>query len=153
MIRDWCGASPLLVLLVSAFLTGCAGSEKGPGTTSSTNTGRVIAPGAAADGLTVTFASQPDPPEEGDNTFQITVKQADGSPLTDATVTAVFSMAAMPSMNMPAMRSDATLQHQGDGWYRGAGQLSMGGTWSVLITISRHSRELATRRFSVVAKE
>jgi Cu(I)/Ag(I) efflux system membrane fusion protein/cobalt-zinc-cadmium efflux system membrane fusion protein len=103
--------------------------------------------------LTVTFDSEPNPPAEGDNTFEVTVKQADGSPVTDATVTTVFSMPAMPSMNMPAMRSEATLQHEDDGRYRGTGQLEMGGTWNVAVSVARGSEELGSRRFSVVAKE
>jgi Cu(I)/Ag(I) efflux system membrane fusion protein/cobalt-zinc-cadmium efflux system membrane fusion protein len=99
------------------------------------------------------FSSQPDPPARGDNTFEVTVKQADGSPVTDATVTTVLSMPAMPSMNMPAMRSEARLEHDGDGRYRGTGQLEMGGTWNVAITVARGGKELGSRRFSIVARE
>ena len=36
--------------------------------------------------------SEPDPPKSGDNTIEVTVRQPDGSPITDAAVTAVFSM-------------------------------------------------------------
>ena len=49
----------------------------------------------------------------------------------------------MPSMNMPAMRSAATLSHQGAGRYRGNGELSMGGTWTVNVTASRGAEEIA----------
>ncbi len=62
-------------------------------------------------------------------------------------------MPAMPSMNMPAMRSEANLQHAGGGEYRGNVRLSMGGTWNVLITAERGTETLATRRLSLVAKE
>ena len=78
--------------------------------------------------------------------------QPDGPPITDATVEAVFSMPAMPSMNMPAMRSAAALSHQGSGRYRGGGQLAMSGTWNVLLTVSRGAEELGRRNFSVIAK-
>jgi len=101
---------------------------------------------------TVTFSSEPDPPKAGDNGFLVTVKQADGTPITDARVMAVFSMPAMPSMNMPAMRSEATLEHQGAGVYRGMGQLSMSGTWNVAVSVSRGGQDLGSARFSVVAK-
>ncbi|MGH9147432.1 MAG: FixH family protein, partial [Vicinamibacterales bacterium] len=60
---------------------------------------------------------------------------------------------AMPSMNMPAMRSDAALRHEGEGLYRGTSRLSMGGTWNVAITVAQRSSEIATRRTSIVAKE
>jgi hypothetical protein len=102
--------------------------------------------------VNVTFASEPDPPKAGDNSFLVTVKQPDGTPVTDGTVTAVFSMPAMPSMNMPAMRSDAALAHQGAGTYRGTGQLSMSGTWNVTVSVARNGQELGSARFSVVAK-
>jgi hypothetical protein len=100
----------------------------------------------------IAFRSDPDPPQAGDNTFEVTVKQPDGSPVTDATVTAVFSMPPMPSMNMPAMRSTVTLAHEASGRYRGSGWLSMGGTWNVIVTISRESEELGSKKLSVVAK-
>jgi hypothetical protein len=59
----------------------------------------------------------------------------------------------MPSMNMPAMRSDDALQHEGDGRYRGTSQLSMGGPSNVAITIAEGAKEVATRQTSIVAKE
>ncbi len=108
----------------------------------------------ASDGRSVAieFRSEPDPPASGDNTFEVVVTQPDGSPVTDATVEAVFSMPAMPSMNMPAMRSTAALAHQGSGRYRGGGQLAMGGTWNVIVTATRGAEEIGRRAFSVIAK-
>lgn len=103
-------------------------------------------------GVSIGFTTTPDPPRSGDNAIEMTIRRADGSPLTDAAVTAVFSMPAMPSMNMPAMRSDATLAHVGGGTYRGVGQLSMGGTWNVVVTVTRAGDRLATKKFSIVAK-
>jgi nitrogen fixation protein FixH len=55
-------------------------------------------------------------------------------------------------MNMPAMRTEANLQHAGGGEYRGNVRLSMGGTWNVAITASRGAEELGAKRFSVVAR-
>ena len=106
----------------------------------------------SAGSVNIEFRSDPDPPQSGDNTYQVTVKQPDGTPVTDADVTAVFSMPAMPSMNMPAMRSDAPLAHIGDGTYRGTGQLSMAGTWNVVVSISQGTEPPGTARFSIVAK-
>lgn len=102
--------------------------------------------------MTVEFRSEPDPPRTGENAYQVTVRQGDGTPVTDATVTAVFSMPAMPAMNMPAMRSDASLTHAGNGTYRGSGQLSMGGTWNVEVSVARGAEPPDTARFSIVAK-
>jgi membrane fusion protein, copper/silver efflux system len=103
-------------------------------------------------GVNIQFHSKPDPLQSGSNTIEVSVKQPDGVPVTDATVTAVFLMPAMPAMNMPAMRSDAPLTHVGNGTYRGTGQLSMGGTWNVNVTVSRGAETLGTSRFSIVAK-
>ena len=72
--------------------------------------------------------------------------------VTDAAVEVVFSMAAMPSMNMPAMRRATPRSHQGAGRDRGSGQLAMGGTWTVSVTASRGAEELARSTFSVAAQ-
>ena len=109
-------------------------------------------PPSTGQGLSIAFRSDPDPPTSGDSAYEVTVTQPDGSPVTDATVNVVFSMPSMPSMNMPAMRSEAPLAHQGAGRYRGNGQLSMNGTWSVLVTVSRGAEDIGRRTFSVIAK-
>jgi YtkA-like protein len=106
----------------------------------------------SAEGLNIRYQSRPDPPESGSNAIEVSVTDRNGAPVTDATVTAVFSMPAMPAMNMPAMRSDAPMTHAGNGTYRGTGQLSMSGTWNVNVTVSRGGETLGTSRFSIVAK-
>jgi hypothetical protein len=102
-------------------------------------------------GMEITVAIEPSPPTVGDNTIGVTVKK-DGAPVTDANVTTVFSMPAMPAMNMPEMRSSATLQPAGEGRYRGVGRLSMAGTWSVRVTVTRNGQELGTKNVSIVAR-
>jgi hypothetical protein len=108
-------------------------------------------PPAGGTGVAIDLVS-PNPPKNGDNTVEVTVKQADGSPVTDATVAAVFSMPAMPTMNMPAMRTDVPLTHAGGGSYRGSGNLAMSGTWNVAITVTKDGTSLATKKLSVVAQ-
>ena len=104
----------------------------------------------ASQGVSVQFTSEPNPPVSGDNQIEVIVMDS-GAPVTDATVEAVFSMPAMPSMNMPAMRSAAPLNHTGDGRYRGTGQLSMAGTWNVTVTASRAGQEIGRTNLSIVA--
>jgi hypothetical protein len=101
--------------------------------------------------MEIGFRSEADPPTAGNNAFEVTVSK-DGSPISDAKVDAVFSMPAMPAMNMPAMRTSATLTPAGGGRYRGTGQLSMAGTWSVQVTVARNGQELGTKSLSIVAK-
>jgi hypothetical protein len=105
----------------------------------------------AGQGVVIEFQSEPDPPASGENSFEVVVTQG-GAPVTDATVEAVFSMPAMPSMNMPAMRSTTALTHEGAGRYRGTGQLAMSGTWNVMVTASRGAQEVGRRNLSIVAK-
>ena len=140
-------------LCCAVMVTALASCGQGGAPSSGTTAGQVLPAGGESDGLVIAFGSEPTPPAVGDNTIRVTVKRADGSPLTDGTVTATFSMPAMPSMNMPAMRAEAPLRHEGEGQYRGTGQLSMSGTWNVAITVASGGNTLATRRTSVVAKE
>ena len=155
----WFGAAPkalavlVLSLAVASSTAACgdrrdqASSASSPaspaGATKSTFTGTVA----------IDFTSVPSPPAAGDNAITVTVRQPGGAPVTDAAVKAVFSMPAMPSMNMPAMRSEANLQHAGGGAYRGTVRLAMGGTWNVAVTAELGTGEQAATRFSVVAKE
>jgi Cu(I)/Ag(I) efflux system membrane fusion protein len=107
--------------------------------------------GAAAAQVRVTFASEPDPPRAGITTFVVRVADADGRPVTDAEVAVVLFMPAMPSMNMPAMKSDGRLSHAGGGQYRGAVEILMNGRWDATVTVTRGGRVLATRSFSITA--
>ncbi len=135
-------------------LQGCSPTSEtsAPGSTSALESAVVNRTGARGDGVAIAFRSNPDPPASGENTYEVVVTHPDGSPVTDATVEAVFSMPAMPAMNMPAMRSTTTLTHEDSGRYRGNGQLSMGGTWNVMVTATRGAEEIGRTTFSVIAR-
>ncbi len=107
---------------------------------------------ASRERLDITFRSDPNPPESGDNTLEVTLADAAGQPVTDATVSVVFFMAAMPTMNMPAMQTDVTLSHQGEGLYRGAGEVMMAGRWDVTVLVSRDGQRLDSRTLTIVAR-
>jgi Cu(I)/Ag(I) efflux system membrane fusion protein/cobalt-zinc-cadmium efflux system membrane fusion protein len=102
--------------------------------------------------LDVSFGSTPDPPSAGDNTFEVAVRDADGRPIADGEVSVTFFMAAMPTMNMPAMRSETKLSPVGDGVYRGSGQILMSGRWDVTVAVSRGGQRLGSRQFSVTTR-
>jgi hypothetical protein len=136
--------------VAAASLAACTGGEP---TTGQGEAGpAAAAPVSRAEGVEIQFRSRPDPPASGENTFEVTVRAADGSPVDGASVTAVFFMPAMPSMNMPAMKTSVTLVPQGSGRYEGTGQLSMGGTWQVTVTVTRGADEIGRRELSVVAR-
>jgi len=113
--------------------------------------GTVIPGTTTGQGMAIEFRSRTDPPASGENAVEVTVTK-DGVPVTDATVVVTFSMPAMPSMNMPEMRSDTTLTHDAGGRYRGTGVLSMAGTWNVVVKVSRGPDELGSHRLNVIAK-
>ena len=148
-------AGALLLLGLCATLQGCSPTNETAapgGTTQAPEPTAASHAGSAGQTVAMEFRSEPDPPASGENTFEVVVTQPDGSPVTDATVEVVFSMPAMPSMNMPAMRSTAALTHENSGRYRGSGQLSMGGTWNVIVIASRGAEEIGRMNFSVIAR-
>jgi Cu(I)/Ag(I) efflux system membrane fusion protein len=102
-------------------------------------------------GTQITFRTVPDPPKTGDNQFEATVKDASGQPVDDAEVSVQFFMPAMPTMNMPAMKSEAKLAPAGGGVYRGNGQVMMAGRWDATVTVVRGGQRLGTKQLPVVA--
>ena len=106
----------------------------------------------AAAGTQITFRTVPDPPKTGDNQLEATVKDASGKPIDDADVTVQFFMPAMPTMNMPAMRSEAKLSPAGAGVYRGSGQVMMAGTWNAAVTVKQGGNEIGQKKVTVTAK-
>jgi RND family efflux transporter MFP subunit len=107
---------------------------------------------AAPAGTQITFRTVPDPPKTGDNQLEATVKDAQGNPIDDAEVTVQFFMPAMPTMNMPAMKSDARLAPAGGGVYRGSGQVMMAGRWDATVTVVRGGQRLGTKQLPIVAR-
>jgi hypothetical protein len=131
-----------IAVLLACLAASCSNEAPRTSVTPGTTTGA---------GMEIQFRSEADPPSSGDNTFEVIVAK-DGARVSDAEVTATFSMPAMPSMNMPEMHTSATLETVGDGRYRGTGRLSMAGTWTVRVTVTRNGQELGTKTLSIVAK-
>lgn len=102
--------------------------------------------------LDISFHAVPDPPKVGENQFEVLVKDASGKPIDDADVAVQFFMAAMPTMNMPAMRNEVKLSRIGGGVYRGTGQVMMAGRWDASVTVTRGGQRLGTKQLPVVAR-
>ena len=107
---------------------------------------------ASREALDITFRSQPDPPKMGDNQLEVIVKDPTGKPIEDAEVSVQFFMAAMPTMNMPAMRNEVKLSRAGGGVYRGMGQVMMAGRWDATVTVMRGGQRVGSKQLSVVAR-
>lgn len=105
----------------------------------------------AQTGMDITVTTTPDPVQTGDNTFEVMVRE-DGKPVTDATVSTEFVMAAMPSMKMPEMRTKTDLTHAGNGMYRGKGQVTMAGNWDVTVKVMRSGQEIGSKKMTLTAK-
>lgn len=103
-------------------------------------------------GLDIMLMSKPSPPKTGENTFEVMVKDAAGKPVTDAEVSALFHMAAMPEMKMPEMKNTVTLKHQKEGMYAGSGQVMMAGKWDVTVTVKRAGKEIGSKKLSLTAQ-
>jgi Cu(I)/Ag(I) efflux system membrane fusion protein/cobalt-zinc-cadmium efflux system membrane fusion protein len=82
----------------------------------------------------------------------VTLTDAAGNPIPDASVRVVFFMPAMPAMGMAAIRAEASLNPNGGGIYRGQITLPSTGTWQVTITAERGGTLLGTQQLSVAAQ-
>ncbi len=103
-------------------------------------------------GLAVTFQTEPADPRPGEATAIVTVTGPDRVAIGDADVTVVLFMAAMPTMNMPAMRAEAKLLPTGRGTYRGTVQIMTPGRWDVTVTVRKSGQLLTTQQFAVVGR-
>jgi uncharacterized GH25 family protein len=80
-----------------------------------------------------------------DNTFEVKVIGADGKPVADAQVVLTFIMPAMPSMNMPEMKSSVDLPWApGRAMYIGRCHPAMAGTWNIIVEARRNNTVIAT---------
>jgi YtkA-like len=101
----------------------------------------------AGPGLGILFHSDPDPPRVGPNKFRVLVSDAAGKRVDDAAVQLQISRTAEPHM-----RRTIGLKHYGDGIYRGAGEMTRPGDWSVVVVVRRGGAVIGTRAISLTVK-
>jgi multidrug efflux pump subunit AcrA (membrane-fusion protein) len=97
----------------------------------------------------IKITTKPSPPHKGGNDVLITVRDSSGKPVTDANVSVVFFMPAMPAMGMAAMRVEATAKPAGRGAYAATINLETGGTWNVTVVATQAGRQIASKQFSM----
>jgi Cu(I)/Ag(I) efflux system membrane fusion protein/cobalt-zinc-cadmium efflux system membrane fusion protein len=102
--------------------------------------------------VNIDFATDPNPPHRGSNTFRVKLTGANGSLVTGADVTVTFFMPSMPAMGMAAMNATAKLTQKNDGLYEAQGNLGSGGTWQVTITAQQNGQTIATKQLRVNAE-
>jgi multidrug efflux pump subunit AcrA (membrane-fusion protein) len=99
----------------------------------------------------IEIATKPSPPHKGSNDVLITVRDSSGRPVTDASVSVVFFMPAMPAMGMAAMRVEAHAKPAENGIYSAAVNLQSGGTWNVTVSATRAGQPIANRQLTISA--
>ena len=95
---------------------------------------------------------QPKAPKTGANEFEVMVKGADGKPLSDADVSVLFVMPAMPAMKMAEMRNEVKLKPTGPGTYMGSGNVMMAGAWNVTVSVKQAGKEIGQKKLTLTAK-
>lgn len=99
----------------------------------------------------VVLTTVPSPAQKGSNTVRVKLADPAGKPISGADVTVTFFMAAMPTMNMPEMKSVIKGAEKGAGTYEGKGDLGSGGLWQVTVTAKQNGKTIANRKLTVKA--
>lgn len=107
---------------------------------------------AASSAIQFRFHADPASPKGGSNaTVHVAVLDASGKPISDAAIKVALVMPAMPTMNMPEMRSSADLNWDGT-QYTGTVKVPSSGAWDVEIEARRNGQVLGTYRSRLVAQ-
>jgi nitrogen fixation protein FixH len=100
---------------------------------------------------TLTLTTKPSPLGLGQNLFEVSVKDARGQGVTDATVTLVMVMPADPNTKHPEMRTEGTLNNVGRGTYNGVAIVTMAGDWDVTVTARRGGKSIGEKKARLTA--
>ena len=106
---------------------------------------------ATQEKTTIILTTDPSPAQKGSNTIRVKLTDPAGKPIVGAQVTVTFFMAAMPTMNMPEMKTVIKGADKGGGMYEGKGDLGSGGMWQVTITAEQKGQTIATKKLTVKA--
>ena len=99
----------------------------------------------------IEFATDPEPPQKGSNIVRVKLSGQDGGPISGASVTVTFYMAAMPAMGMAAMKTVINTTDKAGGLYEGKCDLGSGGTWQVTVRAERNGKVVASKQLTVNA--
>jgi hypothetical protein len=95
--------------------------------------------------VNIDFATDPNPPQKGNNTIRVKLTAPNGAAITGADVSVTFYMPGMPAMGMAAMTMTSRLSGAAAGVYQGTGVLGSGGTWQVTISVQKNGQTLAAK--------
>ena len=141
---------------LSSGMSGLYGGSKEFGGGPQAQAGAAATPqkNTGASAAQIEFHLDTDPLKAGeDNPFHVNLTDASGKPIADARVTVTLIMPAMPSMNMPEMKSSFELPWMATRqMYVGKGQPPMAGTWNVLVEASRNGSVIASTHTHLSAR-
>jgi nitrogen fixation protein FixH len=101
----------------------------------------------AASSVTIQLRSESNPPRVGRNAFEVVLSDPDGKRVENATVQVQLSRTSEPHM-----RRTIGLKHEGNGVYRGEGEMTRAGRWNVVAVVRRDGSVLGTRSLSMTVK-
>lgn len=94
--------------------------------------------------LKLRVSTAPEPAKLGDNTLRVEVEDAQGQPVTDATIALEYTM------DMPGMMIDkAQATHTSAGAYEATVRFTMAGPWGVTVSVQRPGQTEVRARFTV----
>ena len=99
----------------------------------------------------IELTTTPSPAQKGSITVRVKLTDPEGKPISGAEVTVTFFMAAMPSMNMPEMKTVIKGADKSDGVYEGKGDLGSAGMWEVTATAQQNGKTIVTKKLTVKA--
>jgi hypothetical protein len=100
----------------------------------------------------ITLRTEPNPAKGSqENTFHLSVTDANGKPVSDATVKLTLEMPAMPEMNMAAMKVSPVVVWNGSD-YSGKSNIPSAGLWNVSMQVLRQNAVVASKKTQLTAK-
>jgi RND family efflux transporter MFP subunit len=93
---------------------------------------------------------EPKAAKVGQNAVRLTVKDAQGNPVTDAEVEVTLFMPQMGSM--PPMTAKATLKSVGAGEYAGTIDIPMAWSWQTTVTVKKEGKSLGSMQTTITAR-
>jgi len=93
---------------------------------------------------------EPKAAKVGQNTVRLTIKDAQGNPITDAEVEVTLFMPQMGSM--APMTAKTTLKSAGSGEYAGTIDIPMAWSWQTTVTVKKEGKSLGSMQTTITAR-
>lgn len=100
----------------------------------------------------ISFRTDPNPAKGSvQNTFHVSIADAAGKSISDATVKIALVMPAMPEMGMAEMKVVPTVAWNGSD-YSGKANIPSAGPWNVTVQVLKQDRVIASENTKLMAK-